>query len=280
MTRAPRRCIAVAAAAVMGCLAGAGPPDSFAVETSARIIRDCEQCPELVAIPPGSYLMGSTAKERRVLGVLPQFDRMESPRHRVRIERSLAVGRYSVTFAEWDACVADGGCNGYRPDDAGWGRERRPAIFVNWADTQGYIQWLRAKTGRNYRLLTEAEWEYAARGGSRTWYYFGNSITDANANFGHNRGRTLPVGGFPANAFGLYDMTGNVAQWVEDCHHDSYLGAPADGSAWTTGDCSKRNVRGGAWSLHGWSVRTAQRIGDPADQRNDHLGFRVARDLP
>lgn len=231
-------------------------------------------------LPPGRYTMGSRAEDRRRLAVLAMFDKMESPLHEVRIGYRFAVGRYSVTFAEWDACVADGGCRGYRPDDAGWGRGRRPVINVNWTDARAYVDWLRERTGQPYRLLSEAEWEYAARAGTSTAYYSGDTLDASQANFGRTHQGTLEVGSFPANGFGLHDMTGNSAQWLEDCHHESYEAAPTDGSAWITGgDCSLRNVRGGAWSLSAWSVRTAQRIGDPIATRNDHLGFRVARDL-
>lgn len=241
---------------------------------------DCAECPEMVVIPPGEFVMGSSQKERDTLGVMDMFDKMESPQHKVSIGYYFAVGRYSITFDQWDACVADGGCNGYSPDDAGWGRGRRPVINVHYADTQAYLSWLNAKTGQKYRLLSEAEWEHAGRGGTDTWYPFGNSIDPDKANYGHNLDRTTPVGSYPPNKFGLYDMTANTAQWVQDCHHDDYVGAPTDGSAWMTGDCKLRNVRGGGWSLQGWSVRVAQRIGDPPKARNDHLGFRIARDLP
>lgn len=242
--------------------------------------RDCTGCPEMVIVPPGSFVMGSSQQERDTLGVLPMFDRMESPQHRVTIGYHYAVGRYAVTFEEWDACIADGGCNGHVPDDAGWGRGRRPVVNVNFADAQAYVRWLSAKTGQTYRLLSEAEWAYANRAGTQSHYYFGDAPDHEMANFGNQVGQTTPVGSYPPNAFGLYDMTGNSAQWVQDCHHDDYVGAPADGSAWLTGPCELRNVRGGAWSLQGWSVRAAQRIGDPPAMRNDHLGFRVARDLP
>lgn len=240
---------------------------------------DCAACPEMVIIPPGAFVMGSSQHERDSLSVMGLFDRMESPEHAVRIASFFAIGRYSVTFDEWDACVADGGCNGHVPDDAGWGRGRRPVINVNFADAQSYVHWISRKTGKPYRLLSEAEWEYAARGGTQSWYPFGNAITPDDANYGHNLDRTTPVGSYPPNGFGLYDMTANTAQWVQDCHHDDYVGAPADGSAWLTGPCELRNVRGGGWSLQGWSVRVAQRIGDPPAMRNDHLGFRIARDL-
>ena len=269
MKRLAAQLCSLAAILLAGCTTVGAPLPVF---------KDCAVCPQMVELPPGRYVMGSSQRERTQLGVPRLFDRMESPRHAVRIERPFAIGRFSVTFAQWDACVDDGGCDGYRPDDAGWGRGDRPVIFINWADSQSYLRWLSARTGRAYRLASEAEWEYAARAGSRTWYFFGNAIDHTKANY-DSPGGTLPVGSFAPNAFGLYDMTGNVAQWVQDCHHESYIGAPADGSAWLAGDCNLRNVRGGAWSLHGWSVRTAQRIGDPVAMRNNHLGFRVAVDL-
>ncbi len=253
--------------------------DSATAKSLLPVVQDCVDCPEMVVLPPGRFVMGSSLRERRELGVPALFDRMESPQHRVRIARSFAISRHSVTFAQWDACVAAGGCDGYRPSDEGWGRGTRPVIHVNWADTQSYLRWLSERTGRSYRLPSEAEWEYAARAGTRKYYYFGNRIDHSRANY-DSSGGTMPVGSFAPNAFGLYDMTGNVAQWVQDCHHESYEAAPADGSAWLADDCKLRNVRGGAWSLHGWSVRTAQRIGDPVAMRNNHLGFRVAVDLP
>lgn len=242
---------------------------------------DCRECPEMVVIPPGRFTMGSTAEERKTLGVMAMFDKMESPRHNVTIRYRFAVARYSVTFDQWDACVADGGCDSYRPDDAGWGRGRRPVIDVDFAHAKSYVTWLSKKTSQPYRLLSEAEWEYAGRGGTTGWWYFGNQITPEKANYGKNSDRTAPVGSYPPNPFGLHDMTGNTAQWVEDCYHNGFEGAPADGSPWVSdADCAIRNVRGGGWDLQRWSVRIAQRIGDPVKARNWHLGFRVARDLP
>lgn len=271
--------IAVQASADLTEPASAEEPVPAATRPLAAF-QDCDDCPEMVIIPPGEFVMGSSQEERDALGVMEMFDRMESPQHKVVIGYSFAVGRYSVTFDEWDACIADGGCNGHVPGDAGWGRGRRPVINVNYADALAYTDWISARTGQTYRLLSEAEWAYANRAGTQTWYYFGNAPDPEMANFGHNLDRTTPVGSYPPNNFGLYDMTGNSAQWVSDCHHDDLVDAPADGSAWLTGPCDLRNVRGGAWSLQGWSVRAAQRIGDPPAMRNDHLGFRVARDLP
>ena len=256
------------------------PAPAFPPRLAGAAFADCRDCPEMVVVPPGSFTMGSTAKERRKLGVLAMFDKMEEPRHKVTIAYRFAVARYAVTFAEWDACVADGGCNGYRPDDAGWGRGRRPVINVNSVDADAYVAWLRRRTGQPYRLLSEAEWEYAARAGTTTFYPSGNAIDATKANYGNTHDRTAEVGSYPPNIFGLHDMIANVAQWVRDCHHADYVGAPSDGSAWLTPDCERRNVRGGGWSLSGWSVRSAQRIGDPPLARNNHLGFRVARDLP
>lgn len=258
----------------------AAPAPRFPPVLPGAAFADCSGCPEMIVVPPGEFEMGSTAEERRTLGVPAMFDRMEEPRHKVRIGYRFAVARYSVTFDQWDACLADGGCNLYRPADAGWGRGRRPVINVHYADAMAYVAWLRKRTAQPYRLLSEAEWEYAGRAGTDSWYPFGNAIDPAKANYGNNLDRTTEVGAYPPNRFGLHDMTGNVAQWVADCHHDDYVGAPQDGSAWLSGPCTLRNVRGGGWSLKGWSVRVAQRIGDPPAARNDHLGFRVARDLP
>lgn len=247
---------------------------------AGEVFKDCAECPEMVVIGPGRFVMGSRPEDRRRLGVHPKFDVMEAPLHEVRIGYHFAYGRYSVTFDEWDACVAAGGCNGYVPPDEGWGRGRRPVIHVNYADAQSYVSWLSARTGERYRLPHEAEFEYAARGGTTTAFHTGDDISPEQGNFGELRGRTMPVGTFPPNPFGLYEINGNVAQWMQDCHHDDYVGAPTDGSAWLTGPCETRDVRGGGWSLVKYTLRTAQRIGDPPQQRNSHLGFRVVRELP
>ena len=157
--------------------------------------RDCAECPEMVVIPAGSFLMGSPESEKG-------RDSDEGPQHRVTIPAPFAAGVYEVTFEEWDACVADGGCGGYRPDDEGWGRGRRPVINVSWREAQAYINWLSQKTGGEYRLLSEAEWEYAARAGTTTRYSFGNSISRSKANFDES-GKTVSVGSYKSNNFGL-----------------------------------------------------------------------------
>ena len=346
----------------------------------------------MVVVPVGSFMMGSPWWE---VFRWPY----EAPVHEVTIAHPFAVGVYEVTFEEWDACVSGGGCGGYRPDDAGWGRGRRPVINVNWEDAQGYVEWLSRKTGKGYRLLSESEWEYVARAGTETRYFWwgdeiglnrancetcvelfigvggedaqvherwenspmqegccftnvdvpkieswkntlsfvswgeaqmyvewlsrktgeryrllsesewdyteragtgtgyfwwGDEIGLNRANYGATSalfaayeggapyadpGQTVPVGSFSANAFGLYDVHGNVHEWVEDCWNDSYHGAPSDGSAWKSGDCDQRVLRGGSWCNDSPDLRSARRIGSPSGGRGYSAGFRIARTL-
>ena len=238
-----------------------------------RTFKDCSACPEMVVVPSGGFMMGSPSNEE---------DRRdnEGPQHRVEIEYRLAVGVYEVTFAEWDACVASGGCNGYRPDDAGWGRGARPVIKVSWKDARSYVSWLSSKTGQSYRLLSESEWEYVARAGTVTPFHFGETISTDQAKYGYNifkRRGTLPVGSFPSNGFGLYDVHGNVWEWTQDCWNDSYSGAPGDGSSWERGDCSKRVLRGGSWLNIPRYLRSANRSRHSTGDRHYDNGFRVAR---
>ena len=230
--------------------------------------RDCPECPEMVVVPSGSFMMGSTSGRGN-----------ERPVHRVTFARPFAVGVYEVTFAEWDACVSDGGCGGYHPDDEGWGRGDRPAINVSWSDAKAYVRWLSGEKGLGYRLLSESEWEYVARAGTTGKYHFGSSLSPSQANYGMNRGSTVPVGSYPANAFGLYDVHGNVYEWVEDCWNDSYAGAPADGSERELGECGWRVLRGGSWDYIPGNLRSAHRSRYPAGNRNSNVGFRVARTL-
>ena len=220
--------------------------------------QECTNCPEMMVVPAGSFTMGSPANE-------PGRYADEGPQHTVTIARQFAVGQFELTFDEWDACVADGGCNGYKPNDEGWGRGRRPVINVSWDDATAYVAWLAKKTGKPYRLLTEAEYEYATRAGTTTAYPWGDDIGKNNANCNGcgsqwDGKQTAPVGSFAPNQFGLYDMVGNVWEWTEDCYHDSYNGAPADGSAWTGGDCSRRVVRGGSWDLSDPQFRLDLRV--------------------
>ena len=198
--------------------------------------RDCNDCPEMVVVPAGT---------------------------------PFAVGKYEVTFAEWEACVAGGGCGGYSPDDEGWGRGRRPVINVSWEDVQAYVRWLSEQTGEAYRLLSEAEWEYAVRAGTTTHYTWGDEIGRNRANCdgcgsGWDNKQTAPVGSFAANAFGLHDVHGNVWEWTQDC--------------WE-GDCSVRVLRGGSWDLKPRDLRVAYRYTHAVWIRYDYNGVRVARTL-
>jgi formylglycine-generating enzyme required for sulfatase activity len=244
------------------------PGDSF---------NECVTCPEMIVVPAGSFTMGSPDSE------LPRGSN-ESPQHLVTIVRRFAVGEYTVTFDEWDACAAEGGCNRYKPADQQWGRGRRPVINVSWDDATTYVAWLSRKTGKPYRLLSEAEFEYAARAGGQTAYPWGNDIGRGNANCigcgsQWDGKQTAPAGSFPANVFGLYDMAGNVWEWAQDCYHDNYVGAPSDGSAWVSGDCSRRVVRGGSWYSSLRYLRAAARNGSASSTRLDDSGIRVGRTL-
>ena len=234
----------------------------------------CDECPEMVVVPPGSFRMGSPSGEAGRHG-------REGPVHKVTINYTFAVSIYEVTFAEWDYCAAQGGCSGYRPNDEGWGRGRRPVIRVSWHDAKEYVNWLSQKTGKPYRLLTEAEWEYAARAGTATPFHFGNTISSDDANYKDSGfSQTTPTGSYPANNFGLHDVHGNVWEWVEDCWHDDYKGAPTDGSAWIAGgSCSVRVFRGGCYRYFPQLLRSANRHRVNADDRYGDLGFRAALTL-
>jgi len=240
--------------------------------TSRRIFRDCSDCPEMVEVPAGRFSMGSADGASD-----------EKPVHEVAIQRSLAVGKFEVTFAEWEACVADCGCASNKsPDDRGWGKGRQPVINVSWTDAKEYVAWLSSKTRQSYRLLTEAEWEYAARASSSTAYPWGTDIGRSNANCdgcgsSWDNKRSAPVGSFAANAFGLHDMNGNVWEWVEDCYQGNYDGAPSDGSARSLSACSLRVLRGGSWGDHPRLLRSAGRGRYLPDYRDVVSGFRVAR---
>ena len=246
------------------------------------VFRDCSNCPEVVIVPPGSFLMGP---------------RGTTLSHLVTIGQPLAVGRYEVTFAEWYACVAEGGCNDYKPGDEKLGRGNRPVVNVSWHDAQNYVSWLSQKTGKPYRLLSEAEWEYAARAGTTTSYYWGdddrkNKVICAYANTGSyydcsERPTTVPVGSLRPNNFGLYDMSGNVLEWTADCWNRTYAGAPSDGRVWQQGDCQMRVMRGGSWYDYfrsgglrpTYPFRSAARHYTWSSWRKNFIGFRVVRTM-
>jgi len=256
-----------------------------AVSGSTGSLRDCPVCPEMVMLPAGEFIMGSPETERG-------RESNEGPQRKVVFERPFAIGKFEVTFAQWDACAAEGGCQ-HKPGDEGWGRGKRPVINVSWHDARQYVAWLSRKTGKAYRLPTEAEWEYAARGVTRATdphppFATGPTINYKQANYDANftygggkqgvyRQKTLEVGSLPKNAFGLHDMHGNVWEWVEDCFRDSYAGAPSDGSAVTSSDCRLRILRGGSWNYYPKLLRSAYRYATAPEVRLPTAGFRVAR---
>jgi formylglycine-generating enzyme required for sulfatase activity/uncharacterized protein with von Willebrand factor type A (vWA) domain len=246
-------------------------------KASLREFRDCAICPQMVVVPAGSFTMGSPANEAG-----RRDD--EGPQHPVTIATPFAVGRFAATFDEWDACVSDGGCGDYKPADQGWGRGRRPVINVSWQDAKAYVAWLARKTGQPYRLLTEAEWEYAVRSGAGTAFSWGDEIGDGNANCNAcgsewDGRQTSPVQSFKPVGFGLFEMAGNVWKWVEDCYEETYDGAPFDGSARSAANCPSRVLRGGSWFNGPQFLRSASRSWGPPDGRNDIVGFRVARSV-
>ena len=255
-----------------------------------EVFRDCPDCPEMAVIPAGEFLMGSPVSEQGRLD-------HEGPQHQVTL-RSFALGVTEVTFDEWGACVRGGGCNGYRPDGR-VGGAKGPVVDVSWEDAQAYVAWLSLETGESYRLPSEAEWEYAARGGTTTSRYWGDS---SSSQCGHANGadaaaqrvysewttaaacddravRAAPVRSYSANAFGLFDVLGNVWEWTEDCWVENYRGAPADGSPWRGGDCGRRVLRGGSWFNVPQHLRSAARIWTSIELRRIYAGFRVARTL-
>jgi formylglycine-generating enzyme required for sulfatase activity len=246
--------------------------------TSTQQVGASIAVPEMVRINKGSFWMGSV-----------KGDDDESPRHEVTIEHAFEIGKYEVTFEEYDTFALAQGIE--LPDDRGWGRGRRPVINVSWDDARAYARWLSKQTGERFRLPTEAEWEYAARAGSETRYSWGDKISHENANYGKDeccgglvQGRdewvyTAPVGQFDANPFGLFDMHGNVWEWVEDCYAGNYDRAAKDGSALAVKTCPERVLRGGAWFLDPRFLRSAGRNGRAPGSRLGDVGFRLARTL-
>ena len=269
------------------------------VEVFRDSLRSGGEGPAMVMLPPGCFRMGD----------LDGSGYGERPVHTVTISRPIAMGRYPVTFEDYDFYVSATGAE--RPGDEGWGRGRRPVINVNWHEVKAYAAWLSEQTGKRYRLPTESEWEYAARAGTETVYSWGDEIGVNRANgldldssikwddrqtlreavdaaitqldsFGSKWGgrQTSPVGSFEPNAFGLYDMHGNVCEWVEDCWHGNYEGAPSDGSAWTSGgDSSIAVVRGGSWFDGARKLRAAYRDWYSLSDRFSYVGFRLVQDL-
>ena len=258
-----------------------------------RVFRDAAFAPEMVVIPAGEFLMGSPEdeKDRR---------KHEGPQHRVVIPVPFALGKCAVTFDEFDYFVRESG-HGHKPssggawlgnpDDENWGRGRRPVIDVSWDDTVAYCRWLGKETGHDYRLPTEAEWEYACRAGTTTPFHFGETISTDQANYNGNhtygdgregvhREKTMMVERFPANAFGLHEMHGNVTEWCADCYKEDAYEKYIDVYPDMVGGmkfCLQRILRGGSWVNYPWGLRSANRNRCLADDRDDSVGFRIAR---
>lgn len=303
-----------------------------------QVIRDCDSCPQMVVVPAGSFVMGSTAEERAREKVpkppkVPfDFARFEQPQHEVTFRKPFAIGRYEVSRGEYarfvaetshptgPSCWAWDARSGNFAEMAGWlvqqGKswkdpgfpqtDDHPVVCVDFADAKAFAGWLSKKTGQTYRLPTEAEWEYAARAGTTTTRPWGNDI-DASCKFAnvaddslaavHPRPQnyadftpfkcddgivfTAPVASFVPNAFGVYNMLGNAAEWIDDCFHESYEGAPSDGSAWRDNACRLGVVvRGGSWFSFPWTVRSAHRVrGENLQTRYGATGFRLVRDI-
>ncbi len=231
---------------------------------------DCDNCPEMVVMPSGLFVMGSPSTETG-------RGRDEGPQREVSVS-PFALGKYEVTFQQWDACLAGGGCNGYSPPDRGWGRGNRPVTGVSWEDAQAYLDWLNQRVGGlRYRLATEAEWEFAARAGQTAAYATGARVTATQATF--RARQTTPVGAHEANAFGLFDVHGNVGEWVEDCYAPNYELAPINGSAVQADECARRVYRGGGYGDQAAVLRAAARKPGAPALRQPGVGFRVARAL-
>lgn len=311
------RCILII---VLGAATIAASPPSADMERALKsmdVFKECDICPEMVVVSAGSFLMGTAPEDVHPFAGHPQGD--EGPQHWVTIAKPLAVARFDVTVDQFGAFVAETGydavskCFTYehggveiRPGRS-WrnpGFEQsglHPAVCLSWNDAKAYLAWLSDKTGKRYRLLSEAEWEYAARAGSTTLFSFGNDAKDLcrfgnggdqslkKSGWGHEKAPFAPcddghlytaaVGSFLPNQFGLYDMHGNASEWVEDCYSDNYTGAKTDGSASITGDCARRVTRGGAWLTYPVQLRSAARYKQDVDGRNSIVGFRVARTL-
>ena len=308
--------------AFVGALANEPAAQKTATGKPGNVFRDCPDCPELVVIPAGSFTMGSSASEKTwaathglnagdLHGDIHLFEEAvadEAPQHKVSV-RSFALGEYDVTRREYAEFVSetgyrsDAGCydngnpNAPKRADASWSNpgfkqtDNDPVICVSWDDAQSYVSWLNRKLQRSgpassgglYRLPTESEWEYAARAGTTTRFWWGDdeSAASAHAWFKDNSGgQTHPVGLKGANRFGLYDMAGNVWQWTKDCYAESYANAPTDGSAAEMGNQCLRVDRGGSWYYAAWLLRPATRERNPAGYRDKVMGFRVARTLP
>ncbi|MEO5375831.1 MAG: formylglycine-generating enzyme family protein [Alphaproteobacteria bacterium] len=260
----------IAAAFALSC--AHVPLSARALETG-EVFQDCPDCPEMVVVGAGSFIMGSDAAPE------------QRPPVAVTIARPFALATTETTFDLWEACVAGGGCAKI-PDDHGWGRGRQPVINISWDEANAFTRWLSKLTGATYRLPTEAEWEYAARAGTTTAYWWGDHVGDGKANCRKCNAewggrQSAPVASFPANPFGLYDLNGNVWEWVADCWTPNHKNAPTDGSAAVDpkGECRERTAKGGAWYYYEMQARPSSRARHVAGQWSYTVGFRVLREM-
>jgi formylglycine-generating enzyme required for sulfatase activity len=282
---------------------GGSAASAECADHAAKVFRDCRICPEMVIIPPGTFVMGSPETEK-------DRDKDEG-QHKVTIAYSFAVSKGPITWDQWEACVRDAMCNGQaveaalklgrdgKPiqDYAGHAHGHHPVVGVSWQDAQAYVGWLNRKVGKEqYRLLSESEFEYAARAGTTTAYWWGNEPSHDYANYGKDAGEDLggmaagrdvwenstsPICSFPTNAFGLCDMHGNIYQWIEDCYETSIPSLPTDGSAVKSGNCAVRGFRSNSFESSPKTMRSANRafVYAPDTRGRNYLGFRVAKTL-
>jgi formylglycine-generating enzyme required for sulfatase activity len=252
---------------------GAGKTESFqdCVDSACAI-----KGPEMVVVPKGHFLLGPPTNEQ-------ESDNVEK-QHKVSIAKPFAIGKFAVTWGELDACMADGGCDNGPVEmdggDEGWGKGKRSAVIVSWNDAKAYVKWLSEKTGKEYRLLSEAEWVYAASAGNTTRYWWGDEILKEQANYGSSLGKTVTVNKYQPNPWGLYQLYSNVWEWTEDVWHDDYNGTPTDGSAWTEGGNENfRVLRGDSEFTAPRDLRYAFRLPYIPQSRFYYIGLRIARTL-
>jgi len=277
--------------------------DAYAADPVAKVFKDCSTCPEMVIVPPGTFIMGSPVTEKG--------RDADEGQHSVVIAYSFAVSKSPITWDQWDACVRDGICDGPAVEAAirldrdgkpiqnyaGHAPGNHPVVGVSWQDAQAFIRWINIKTGKKkYRLLSESEFEYAARAGTTTVYWWGDKPSHDYANYGKDAGQdvggmaegrdtwvesTSPVCAFPENAFGLCDMHGNVYQWVEDCYESDSALLPTDGSAVKSGNCNVRGFRSNSYESSATTLRSANRafVYAPDTRGRPYLGFRIAKTL-
>ncbi|MGJ3260340.1 MAG: formylglycine-generating enzyme family protein [Rhodospirillales bacterium] len=236
------------------------------------MFRDCEACPEMVVVPAGLFVMGSKKHDS------------EKPVRIVRVRKPFAIGRFETTFENWQACLDAGGCT-HDPDDHDWGKVRKPVINVSHENVKNYAAWLTKTTGHTYRLPSEAEWEYAARAGTKSNYWFGDMVGENQVNCRKCGSPwsgigSAPIGSFEPNPWGLYDVHGNAFEWVEDCWHENYEGAPKGLEPWVEQDCQFRVIRGGSWYYYSRMARAANRQKNPGVVKSYWLSFRLVRELP